>query len=81
MTEQLLTKWAEGLAADLDIEQILDVDTVLKLAADAAHGVIRPAAPLTTFLVGVALGQGGGDPAKVAEVLATVQAALERWDG
>lgn len=80
MTEQVLTKWAEGLAADLGIEQTLDVDTVLKLAADAAHGIVRPAAPLTTFLVGVALGQASGDPAKVAEVLATVQDALERWD-
>lgn len=79
MTEQVLAKWAEGLAADLGIEQVLDVDTVLKLAADAAHGVVRPAAPLTTFLVGVAIGQGDRDPVRVAEVLATVQDALERW--
>lgn len=79
-TEQMLTRWAGGLAADLGIEQVLDVDTILDLAGDAAHGVIRPAAPLTTFLVGVAVGQAGGDPARVSEVLSIVQAAIEGWD-
>ncbi len=34
------------------------IRTVLDLARDAAHGVERPAAPLTTFLVGVAVGRG-----------------------
>ena len=33
---------------------------VLDLAREAAHGVARPAAPLTTFLAGYALGARGG---------------------
>jgi len=33
---------------------------VLDLAREAAHGVARPAAPLTTFLAGYALGAQGG---------------------
>jgi hypothetical protein len=33
---------------------------VLDLAKEAAHGVARPAAPLTTFLAGYALGAGAG---------------------
>ena len=33
---------------------------VLDLAREAAHGVARPAAPLTTFLAGYALGREGG---------------------
>ena len=33
---------------------------VLDLAREAAHGVARPAAPLTTFLAGYALGAGAG---------------------
>jgi hypothetical protein len=33
---------------------------VLDLAREAAHGVARPAAPLTTFLAGYALGSGAG---------------------
>ncbi|MET0929377.1 MAG: DUF6457 domain-containing protein [Aeromicrobium sp.] len=78
MDESALTTWAAEIAAELGIEQVLDVDTVLKLAADAAHGVMRPAAPLTTFLVGLAIGQAGGDPARVNDILATVDAAIDR---
>jgi Domain of unknown function (DUF6457) len=33
---------------------------ILDLARVAAHSVARPAAPLTTFLAGYALGAGGG---------------------
>jgi hypothetical protein len=80
MDEQPLPRWADGLARDLGIEQVLGVDEVLDLAADAAHGVMRPAAPLTTYLVGVAVGQAGGDPARVAEVLERVRAAIAGWD-
>ncbi|RKS69162.1 hypothetical protein CLV35_3336 [Motilibacter peucedani] len=41
--------------AGLDARQL-----VLDLARDVAHGVARPAAPLTTFLAGVAAGRAGG---------------------
>ena len=34
------------------------IRTVLALARDAAHEIERPAAPLTTFLVGIAVGRG-----------------------
>ena len=80
MDESALAGWASGLAADLGVEQVLDVDVVLDLASDAAHGIMRPAAPLTTYLVGVAIGQAGGDPAQVAEVLERVRVAIEAWD-
>lgn len=80
MSESVLVTWAEGLAADLGVEQVLDVDAILDLAADAAHGVLRPAAPLTTYLVGVAVGQAGGDPVRVAEVLERVNAAIAGWE-
>jgi hypothetical protein len=40
--------------ADLRVVQ----DSILDLARDAAHGVARPAAPLTAYLVGVAVGRG-----------------------
>jgi hypothetical protein len=48
---------------------------VLDLARDAAHGVARPAAPLTTYLVGVAVG-AGADPATAA---ATVRDLIADW--
>jgi hypothetical protein len=52
-------KQALGLDADVDVELILDV------AKDAAHGVQRPAAPVTTYLLGLAVASGA-DPASAA---------------
>src|SRR5204863_90328 len=51
----------------------LDRDLLLDVARDAAHGVARPAAPLTTFLVGYAAGLRGGGPAAVAEAAGVAQ--------
>lgn len=50
---------------------------VLDLARDAAHGVERPAAPVTTFLLGLAVGRGA-DPAQAA---ATLAALARSWPG
>lgn len=54
----LLAAWADDVGRELGLELTVDVEVVLDLAGDAAHGVVRPAAPLTTFLVGVAVGRG-----------------------
>ncbi|EST26927.1 hypothetical protein N566_23625, partial [Streptomycetaceae bacterium MP113-05] len=64
----VLDEWIAAVKAELGVE--LDVDTagLLDLARDAAHGVERPAAPLTTFLVGyAAAARGDGSPQAVAE--------------
>ena len=47
---------------------------VLDLAREAAHGVARPAAPLTTFLAGYTLG-AGGDLDRLAELVFDLSAA------
>lgn len=80
MDDSVLTSWARQLATELGVEQVLDVEAVLDLAADAAHGIVRPAAPLTTYLVGVAVGQAGGDPVRVADILQRVDAAITTWN-
>ncbi|WP_211373682.1 DUF6457 domain-containing protein [Cellulomonas fimi] len=52
-----LEEWVAAVVAELEIPRdVVDVALVLDLARDAAHGVDRPAAPLTTFLVGYAAG-------------------------
>lgn len=51
-------------------------DAVLDLARAAAHGVARPAAPLTTFLAGYALGAQGG-LAGLEDVVARLSASAE----
>jgi hypothetical protein len=58
-----LDEWAH-LAIDalvLDGE-IVERDLVLDVAREVAHGVARPAAPLTTYLLGVAVGRGASAP-------------------
>ena len=54
-----LDRWAAAACAELGIEPSGDfIKTVLNLARVAAHRVDRPAAPLTAFLLGIAVGQG-----------------------
>jgi hypothetical protein len=54
-----LQEWAAVVCADLGLDAAFaDSGTVLDLARDVAHGVARPAAPLTAYLVGVAVGRG-----------------------
>lgn len=67
-----LSSWLDAVSEELDIADVeLDnnsIHTLLDLARDSAHGVERLAAPLTTFLVGVAVGRGqslGGAAASV----------------
>lgn len=50
-------------------------DLVLDLARDVAHGVARPAAPLSTYVAGIAVG-AGGDP---AAVIGRLRALAEAW--
>ena len=54
-----LAEWTSRACAELDLDPTaLDTGTVLDLARDVAHGVARPAAPLTAYLLGVAVGRG-----------------------
>ncbi len=66
-----LTDWADTVRQALDLDPNLakvDEKLILDVARDAAHGVARPAAPLTTYLLGIAVGQGA-DPREVAAKL------------
>jgi hypothetical protein len=64
-----LETWAEEVRSSLGIDASVDVQAVLGLAGVAAHAVVRPAAPLTTYLVGFVAGRAaanGDDPAIAA---------------
>ncbi|NGO81562.1 NTP transferase domain-containing protein [Streptomyces sp. YC504] len=77
--ERVLDEWITAVKDELGLD--LDVDTalLLDLARDAAHGVARPAAPLTTFLVGYAAARAGGGPQAVAEATQKAVALAARW--
>lgn len=49
--------WVDELTRALEIEEtVVDIDELLKLAGRAAHTVVRPAAPVTTFIIGYVTG-------------------------
>ena len=72
-----LDAWVAAAAAELGLDPgVIDVTQVLDVARDVAHQVIRPGAPVTAYLMGVAVGRGA-DPAEVAGRL---QALALGWE-
>jgi hypothetical protein len=68
-----LDEWTAQVCAALGLDPTqVDRDAVLDLARDVAHGVARPAAPLTAYMLGLAVGRG----ASVADAAATIAALI-----
>jgi molybdopterin-guanine dinucleotide biosynthesis protein A len=79
--DTVLDEWITAVKDELGIELDVDTKLLLDLASDAAHGVTRPAAPLTTFLVGYAAGRAAGQGEQaVAEAAAKASALARRWE-
>ncbi|MQA84631.1 MAG: hypothetical protein GEV03_08410 [Streptosporangiales bacterium] len=54
-----LRDWTEAICLELNLDAAeVDRDLVLDLSRDVAHSVARPAAPLTAYLIGLAVGRG-----------------------
>lgn len=76
-----LADWHDAACRALGLDEATAADAagrqglVLDLAREAAHGVVRPAAPLAAYLLGLAVG-GGADPAAAA---ATLTALARDW--
>ncbi|HEY8981241.1 MAG TPA: NTP transferase domain-containing protein [Streptomyces sp.] len=77
--DHVLDEWISAVKDELGIDLDVDTTALLDLARDAAHGVARPAAPLTTFLVGYAAGRTDGTPEAVAEAARKATALALRW--
>nr|BFD83782.1 NTP transferase domain-containing protein [Streptomyces sp. Xyl84] len=75
----VLDEWISAVKDELGIDLDVDTGVLLDLARDAAHGVARPAAPLTTFLVGYAAARAGAGPEAVAEAARKAAALALRW--
>ncbi|AJT42650.1 DUF6457 domain-containing protein [Psychromicrobium lacuslunae] len=59
--QEILDNWCKELLAKFEISGTpLDSAAILGLAGRAAHGIVRPAAPLTTFIAGFAAGLAAG---------------------
>jgi hypothetical protein len=75
-----LHDWIDELCDALDLDAEVDEGLVLDLARVAAHNVTRPAAPISTFLLGLAAGRQGADPEKVEELAGRARVLAESWD-
>lgn len=72
-----LDDWMQALCAELGLApEDREIErAVLDLAKVVAHKVDRPAAPLTAYLLGVAVGRGES----LAEARAKTEQLAERW--
>ncbi len=78
---EALDAWLERAAQTLHIDrEEVPIPLILDVAADIAHGVARPAAPLTTFLLGLALGRRSGEGATLETLAADLSVLAETWE-
>lgn len=71
-----LQPWVDQVMAELGIETTVPLEAILDVARVAAHNVARPAAPVTTFLLGVAAA-AGIDPVEAAE---RIERVADGWE-
>jgi molybdopterin-guanine dinucleotide biosynthesis protein A len=84
--KKLLADWCAAAAAELGLAghelTDADLDAILGLAGVAAHNVLRPAAPLTTFLAGYAVGlrsSADGGRGALDGPIAKLSALAQAW--
>ena len=71
-----LQSWTDAACAELGIEpDDAAIPAVLDLARDVAHQVERPAAPVTSYLLGLAVGAG----LPLADAQARLRALAAGW--
>lgn len=59
----VLEEWTALVCRELGVDPArVDRDVILNVTKDVAHGVARPAAPLTAYLLGLAQGAGTAPP-------------------
>ena len=71
--------WLDVVARELDIDATVDPGPLLSTARDVAHNVERKATPLTTFLIGIAVGQRGAE-VELEALCRRVSELARAWD-
>jgi Domain of unknown function (DUF6457) len=79
----MLDDWSRAVRRELGLPAGEGADPsvpiILDTARDVAHGVARPAAPLTAYLLGLAVGRSGEEGAVTPELAARISALAEGW--
>jgi hypothetical protein len=73
-----IDRWVMAVAQQLGVNpNPADTRTILALTKDVAHNVDRPAAPVTAYMVGIAVGQGRPLPQAVKRI----RDLADGWEG
>jgi len=73
-----IDRWVTTVAEDLGLSAYpADTRTILDMTKVVAHNVDRPAAPVTSYLVGVAVGRGMTLP----DAIKHVRDLADSWPG
>jgi Domain of unknown function (DUF6457) len=72
--------WIDEVCGALAIEEDVDIDLLLDVARVVAHKVERRAAPVTTYIIGLAAARERDDPEAAASAARIVTALAERWN-
>ena len=71
----MMQAWIDAVCAELNLPSDVKTDLILDVARVAAHNVERPAAPVTTFLLGILVGRG----MDVSDAAAKIQDLAATW--
>ena len=78
-----LQEWVNLVCRELDLDDAVSPaamqSRVLDLSRDVAHGVARPAAPLTAYLLGLAAGRSNDPEATADELAQRICLLAQRW--
>lgn len=75
-----LDTWVRAAALELGLDPAaVPTPALLALARDVAHGVARPAAPISTFLVGYAAGAAGLDAPGLESLIDRIAQHARAW--
>ncbi len=79
-----MSEWVTAVCLELGLEGSVDtdavVDLVLDLTSEVAHGVSRPAAPVTAFLVGLAAGRAQDAVVAARDYAQRIGGLAASWD-
>ncbi|HWU45369.1 MAG TPA: DUF6457 domain-containing protein [Humibacter sp.] len=79
---EVLDRWVAALSAALGIDASeVPIALLLDTTRDVAHGVARPAGPLSTFIVGLAAAREGGTPDAIQRAASRARELAAGWNG
>ncbi len=76
-----MSEWTAAVCRELGLDEATEGTTklVLDLTADVAHGVARPAAPVTAYLVGLAAGRADDPAVATHDYAETISGLAKSW--